>query len=48
MEMFQETQKSQFYFSRDHGIEVTVKNVEITNEIMIKGYGQALPYKLTK
>ena len=26
-EMFQGTQKSQFYFSRDHCCEVTVKNV---------------------
>ena len=27
IEMFQETQKSHFYFSRDHCCEVTVNNV---------------------
>ena len=27
LEMFPDTQKSQFYFSSDHGCEVTLKNV---------------------
>ena len=29
LEMFQGTQKSQFYYNRDHGCEVTANNVKI-------------------